>query len=286
MTRFGISLREDGVEAGDGGIGDEPLRPVEHVLLAVAASRRAHRRRVRARARLGQRVRGEHLAGGETGQEARLLLVRPRELEAERAELLHREDEAARRADLRDLLDRDEREERPGTRPAVLLVEEEPEDAVLAKELDDVPRELVRLVDLGRARGDPLAREGAYELADLELFLGQRLPGHGRILGRRLVADGLDVVAVRVENVGGVVVHVVLRADPGGSVVPATRADGGRVEVVDGLAIGALECHVRAADGVAPPDAEVEPALRRRSRRPRPPPRTRLDTRAAPSTDS
>ena len=47
-------------------------------------------------------------------------------------------------------------------------------------ELDDVPRELVRLVDLGRARRDPIARDGAHELADLELLVGQRLPGHVR----------------------------------------------------------------------------------------------------------
>ena len=55
---------------------------------------------------------------------------------------------------------------------------------MLAVELDDVPRELVRLVDLRGARRDALARERADELADLELLVGQRLPGHDRILGR------------------------------------------------------------------------------------------------------
>ena len=185
----------------------------------------------------------------------------PGELEPERAELLHREDEPARRADLRDLLDRDEREERPGAGAAVLLVEEEPEDAVLAVELDDVPRELVRLVDLGRARRDAVARERADELADLELLVGQRLPGHGRSLGRRVVADALDVVAVGVEDVGGVVVRVVLRAEPGRAVVAPARGDRRLVEPVDGLAIVALEGDVRAADGLAAPDPEVEPAV-------------------------
>ena len=77
-----------------------------------------------------------------------------------------------------------ERQERPGARAAVVLPEEEPEDAVLAVELDDVPRELVRLVDLRGARRDALARERADELADLELLVGQRLPGHDRSLGR------------------------------------------------------------------------------------------------------
>jgi hypothetical protein len=60
----------------------------------------------------------------------------------------------------------------------VLLVEEEPEEVVLAEELDHVPRELVRLVDLGRARGDPLACERPDELADLPLLGGEDVPGH------------------------------------------------------------------------------------------------------------
>ena len=63
---------------------------------------------------------------------------------------------------------------------AVLLGEEEPEDVVLAEQLDDVPRELVRLVDLGRARRDPLARELPHEVAQLALLAVQDLPGHGR----------------------------------------------------------------------------------------------------------
>ncbi len=118
---------------------------------------------------------GSHSPEREPRQPALLLLVAAGELEPERAELLHREDQAARRADLRDLLDRDQREQRPGAEPAVLLGEEEPEDVVLAEQLDDVPRELVRRVDLGRARRDPLARERADELAQLPLLVGQRI---------------------------------------------------------------------------------------------------------------
>src|SRR5256885_6704365 len=51
-----VGLREDGVEAGDAGVGDEPLRPVEDVLVAVATRRRPHRRGVGPRARLAERV--------------------------------------------------------------------------------------------------------------------------------------------------------------------------------------------------------------------------------------
>ncbi len=155
----------------------EPLRTYSS---PVAARGRAHRRRVGAGARLGERVRAQPLAAREPRQVALLLLVAAGELEPERAELLHREDEAARRADLRDLLDRDQREQRAGAEPAELLLVEEAEDVVLAVQLDDVPRELVRLVDLGRPRRDPLARERPHEVADLALLVAQLVPGHQR----------------------------------------------------------------------------------------------------------
>ena len=95
-------------------------------------------------------------------------------------ELLDGDDQAARRTDLGDLLDRHERHQRGGAEAAVLLVVEDAEDPVLAEELDDVPRKLGRLVDLGRARRDALARELADQLADLLLLLGQRLGRHAR----------------------------------------------------------------------------------------------------------
>ena len=75
-----------------------------------------------------------------------------------------------------------EREQRPGAGAAVLLVEEEAEDALVAEQLDDVPGELVRRVDLRRARRDPLARERADEVAELPLLVGQDVPGHARSL--------------------------------------------------------------------------------------------------------
>src|SRR5207248_478148 len=100
-----IRLREDGVDLGHAGVRDEPLRAVQDVLVAVAARLRAHRGRVGARARLRQRVGGEPLAAREARKEALLLLGGPGELERERPELLDRDDEAARGADLRELLD-------------------------------------------------------------------------------------------------------------------------------------------------------------------------------------
>ena len=61
----------------------------------------------------------------------------------------------------------------------MLLGEREAEQVVLAQQLDHVPRELGRLVDLGRARGDALAREVAHEVANLALLVGQRVARHG-----------------------------------------------------------------------------------------------------------
>ena len=63
--------------------------------------------------------------------------------------------------------------------PPYRVLEEQAEDSVLPVQLDDVPGKLVRLVDLGCARCNALARERANELADLELLVAQRLPGHG-----------------------------------------------------------------------------------------------------------
>src|SRR5262249_29859720 len=134
--------------------------------------------RVGARAGLRKRMGGEPLPGREPREVALLLVVVARELEAERTELLDRQDETARGADLRDLLDRDEREERPGAEPAVLLLEQEPEYVVLAEELDDVPRKLVALVDLGRPRRDPIARELPDQVTELALFRGQGFVRH------------------------------------------------------------------------------------------------------------
>src|SRR2546426_7141293 len=62
---------------------DEALRAVQDVLVPIAARRRAHRRRIRAGARLGERVRAQPLAAREPRQVPVLLLVAARELRSE-----------------------------------------------------------------------------------------------------------------------------------------------------------------------------------------------------------
>src|SRR5262249_52028568 len=100
------------------------------------------------------------------------------ELDRERPELLHGQDQAARRADLRDLLDRDQRQQRARPEAAVDLRKVEPEQAVLPEDLDHVPRKLVRLVDLRGTRGNTVVRERAHEITDLELLPLQSLKDH------------------------------------------------------------------------------------------------------------
>jgi hypothetical protein len=66
---------------------------------------------------------------------------------------------------------------------------------VLAEELDDIPGELVRGVDLRGARRDPLARDRPNEVPDLDLLVGERLPGHARIVTSGRVASVVDVTS-------------------------------------------------------------------------------------------
>ena len=185
MAGLRVGLREDRVEAGDGGVRDEALRAVEDVLVALAPRRRPHRRRVRARARLGQRVRGEPLAATRASGRKRafcssvpasLSPSEPSSCTARMSPLVAQTFETSSIATSERSV--------PVPVPPYSSSKKSPKMLVLAVELDDVPRELVRLVDLGRARRDALARERADELADLELLVGQRLPGHGRSLGR------------------------------------------------------------------------------------------------------
>ena len=85
VAGLGIGLGEDDVEVRDAGVGDEALAAVEHVLVALAPRLGAHRGRVGARARLGQRVGGQPLAARQARQPALLLLVAAGELDPERA---------------------------------------------------------------------------------------------------------------------------------------------------------------------------------------------------------
>ena len=183
MPGLGVGLREDDVEVRDARVRDEALAAVEDVLVAVAPRLGAHRRRVRARARLGQRVGGEPLAAREPRQEALLLLLGAGELDPERAELLDGEDQArssrrpwraprSRRAPSARRCRCRRTPRRTAGRRARARGRARPCPSGNSR----------RLVDLGRARGDALAGERADEVADLALLVGQRVVGHREIL--------------------------------------------------------------------------------------------------------
>src|SRR5262245_48157962 len=83
VAGLGIGLREDDVQARDAGVRDEALAAVQDVRVAVEPRLAAHGGRVGARAGLGQRVGREPLPAREVRQEALLLLIGARELDAE-----------------------------------------------------------------------------------------------------------------------------------------------------------------------------------------------------------
>ena len=118
---------------------------------------------------------GDHSPEAHLRQEALLQLVGAVQLDRQRAELLHHQDQRAGRVDLGDLLDRHVQHQRARARAAVLGRKRQPEDVLLAQQLADVPRVLGLLVDLGRARRDLLARDLADRLTEVEVLLGDRV---------------------------------------------------------------------------------------------------------------
>ena len=75
------------------------------------------------------------------------------------------------------------------------------------------------------------------------------------------MADGLDVVAVGVEDEGAVIGGVVERAGAGGAVIGAAGGEGGGVEGVDLLGAANAEGDVGAAGGGAAAGIDPEEGL-------------------------
>ena len=156
-------------------VGDPVLGPVDHPLVAVADRARDHPARVGSRLGLGQRERRRPLAGGAPGQEPVLQLVGAEQLDRQRPELLDHQDQRGRRARLGDLLDRHVQHQRAGAGAAVLGLERQPEDVLLGQQRAQVPRVLGVLVDLRRARRDPLPRDLPDRVPEVEVLLRDRV---------------------------------------------------------------------------------------------------------------
>src|SRR5579862_4449639 len=164
---------EDRDHARHAAVRDEPLRALEHVLVAVPHGPGSSVHGVRASLRLGQRKRGELLPRREVGQEAGLLLVAATEQDRQRAEALDGEDQARGRVGAGDLLDREALRQQVGADPAVGLGERQGEHVLRRQQLADVLGELAGSVDLGGARRDPLVGERVERVAEEDLLLAQ-----------------------------------------------------------------------------------------------------------------
>ena len=178
VARRRVRLREDDVDAGDAGVRDEALRPVEDVLVAVAARLRPHRGRVGAGAGLGQRIRSEHLAAREPRQVAPLLLLVARQLERERAQLLHRRG-SGRSSRTPSRSPRPRPTSRARSRPRRRTPRRRASRRCRSRgRARRCPTGTPRPVDLRRPRRDALARERPHEVADRALLGGQQLVRH------------------------------------------------------------------------------------------------------------
>ena len=168
----------------------------------------AHRRRVGAGARLGERVRGEPLAARELRQEALLLLVVAGELDPERAELLHGEDQAVVAQTLETSSIATSAISAPVPVPPYSSSNVSPKRSCSRKS-STMSQGNSAVLSISAARGAiALAREVAHEVADLALLVGQRVDRHRP--KPRTVVHGLDVVAVGVGDVRAVVAGVVV----------------------------------------------------------------------------
>ena len=154
--------REDHEEIRDRAVADEPLGPVDDVVLAVADGPGAGGRDIRARLGLGQGEGDELFAAGQLREPAGLLLVRAGDRDRERAELLDREDQSGRGAGPAELFDGETDAQELAAEAAVLLRERERQDVVVGEEAAAGPRGIRRSCRW-RPRGEPRARPPARE---------------------------------------------------------------------------------------------------------------------------
>ena len=185
VPRRRVGLREDERVVGDRRVRDPVLLAVQDVDVALAARGRAHRRDVRAGARLGQPEAGELLALRLRRRASAASAPRCRTQQRERVQPdVDRDQRPERRLAALDLLagERLGDEVEPGA--AVLLGDHDAEDPELGHALDQLEVELVVDVVLDRDREDPLVDEGADGLLDQALLVGE-LEVHRRSLAGR-----------------------------------------------------------------------------------------------------
>src|SRR6266513_4014839 len=169
-----IERRENDEHLGDRRIGDERLRAVDDVRVAVAARDRLKTAGVAARAGLGESVRADLPSGQEVGKVALAKCVRTADIDRGPAQTRRAADDVPeRRVRARELLDRDAVPELAETLSAHLLAESETEEAHGGHRVDHGPRYLVLLFDLALERREPLFDELADRTLEHEKVVGK-----------------------------------------------------------------------------------------------------------------
>src|SRR5205085_2693672 len=153
---------------------DPLLRARDAPAVAVLARGRAQRAGVRAGLGLGQRERAEGLAAGERGHEAAPLLVgaEAEDRQRDRARV-HRDGDADTRVRPRELLEDEDVREEVRARAPVLLRDADAHQAELGELGEELAREAVLAVPLGRVGLDLLLRDLADERLNLALIVRQ-----------------------------------------------------------------------------------------------------------------
>ena len=169
-----VRAREEQERAGVRAVRDPLLRAGDRPAVAVRLRARAQRAGVGAGLGFRQRERADELAARERRHEARLLLVgAEREDRQRRGARVHGDGDADAGVRARQLLEHEDVGEEVRAGAAVLLGHAHAHEPELGELREDVAREAVLAVPLGRVRLDPLAREVAGERLDLALLRAQ-----------------------------------------------------------------------------------------------------------------
>src|SRR5207244_57669 len=170
---------------GVAAVGAPLLGAVEHVVVALANGGGLEPGGVRARGRLGERIRAQQLAGREPGQEALLLLVGAGEEDRDAAERLVEILRAGGRARGRDLLAHEGQREGAHRVAPVRLGDPDAVEPGLDEGADRVLRVRLGLVVARGVRRHALARDLSREVTEHPLIVGE-IEGlvHARILYR------------------------------------------------------------------------------------------------------
>ena len=183
----------DLVEVGVAAVRRPGLGAVEDVGVAVAAGRRTHRRGVGAGVRLGEAVGAEQVTAQHVGQPLGALLVGAEVGQAEAGERVHRHPDADRGPHGADLLEDLEVDLVGLVAAAVLLGVGQRQQAGLAEHPEDLAREGLGGLRLGRPRRELLGRDLAGEGEQVAGLVGGQLAasGQGQALcgGARAVWD-------------------------------------------------------------------------------------------------